>query len=240
MEDKDDQARLAAANNADLYELIFSRHNLSFSRNKNMFVSLETPPPYYGSMLTLDPDAVGEQLAAVETIRSKRSGIFGLKDGFARLDLHAYGFRILFEGSWVCAGAGTFSDRVADGWHQIETSDDLADWEESWKLAGSPADRRVFPDGLLSESNIAFFGRRSADGYSSGCIANRSTNCVGLSNVFGVEARDVSNAAALTAAFSVGMPVVSYGGDTALRELRRSGFEEVGRLRIWLSNDRPG
>ncbi len=79
---------------ADLYEPIFNAHGLAYSRNESMFISFEAPPPYYGSMTTLDPDEVDQRIAAIESLKSKRQDGFALKHGFCRLDLGSQGFRV--------------------------------------------------------------------------------------------------------------------------------------------------
>jgi hypothetical protein len=234
MPDIDERARLGAANNADIYELVFAAHGLGYRRDSGMFASADPPPPYYSSMTTLDPDDVARQRATIRELRPQRPG-FGLKDGFRRLELAEEGFDILFEASWIWAPAERLAGRPAD-WQRVRTAQALERWEAAWAAGGSPADRRVFPPALLEARDLAFFGRPGGGGFTAGCIANLSAGCVGLSNVFGSEAdRPFGEAASLASAFGDGVPVVGYERGAALEACLGLGFETVGRLRVWVS-----
>jgi hypothetical protein len=70
MPQTDDRARLAAANNADIYELVFRALGLPYRRDSSMFVSNATPPSYYGNMTTLDPDDAPRQLAEIRNLET--------------------------------------------------------------------------------------------------------------------------------------------------------------------------
>lgn len=230
----DARALLAAANNADLYGLVFEAHGLGYRREAAVFVSEEDPPPYYGNMLTLQPDASAAQLAEARALRRARGSV-GVKDGFRRLDLSAEGFDLLFEATWVWAPAERLQG--SGGWERVRDAEALTAWEDAWQAAGSPADRRVFPSSLLSERRIAFLGRPGHDGYDAGCIVNRSDGCIGLSNVFGAPADTEVHAAAAGAAAELaeGLPVVGYDDGAALEALIGCGFEAVGDLRVWVA-----
>ena len=186
-------------------------------------------------MTTLDPDAEGRQMLAIETLRIDRHGSFGLKDGFCRLDLEGDGFHILFEATWVWAPADRLGFAVPEEWERVEAPEDLIAWEAAWNST-SPAVQRVFPDALLSEPEIAFFGRRSDGSFTAGCIANLSPGCVGLSNIFATE-QDThlyASVARLAADFGLGRPVVGYDRGESLQALLDCGFDDVGALRVWV------
>lgn len=70
------------------------------------------------------------------------------------------------------------------GWDVIKTDQDLLEWEKAWKLNGSPTDKGMFPQSLLSRSDIFFLGCKDDNRFTAGCIANTSKDCIGLSNVF--------------------------------------------------------
>jgi hypothetical protein len=234
----DARARLAAANNADLYELIFRAHGLAYRRDASMFVSSAPPPPYYGSMTTLDPDDIPGQLAAIQELKLARGGSFGLKDGFCRLDLEDDGFRVLFEATWLWAPADRFPSPPPPEWERVATPAALAAWEAA-RRESSPTEQRVFLDSLLAEPEIALFGRRAGGGFDAGCVANLSAGCVGLSNIFAAETGSAPYIAAaqLAAGFGEGRPLVGYDDGEALRALLDCGFEAAGRLRVWVLED---
>ena len=216
----DARALLAAGNNADLYELVFQAHGLGYRRDATLFASEEDPPPYYGNMLTLRPDAKEAQRAEALALTRKRRSV-GVKDGFHRLDLSSDGFDLLFEAAWVWAPAESLQET---DWEQVRDADALSMWENAWQAAGSPADCRVFPSSLLSDPRVAFLGRRGKDGYDAGCILNRSGGCIGLSNIFGPPDDAEVHAAAAAAEFAEGLPVVVSGSWWKLSN---------GALRAW-------
>jgi hypothetical protein len=235
MPQTDDRARLAAANNADIYELVFRALGLPYRRDSSMFVSNATPPSYYGNMTTLDPDDAPRQLAEIRNLETARNGSFALKDGFCRLDLHGQGFQVLFEAAWLWAPADRFTSPPPAEWERVRTAEALAAWEAAWSVT-SPISQRLFPESLLSEPDIAFFGRRTGDGYDAGCIANLSAACVGLSNLFVAEERRAPclAAARLATEFGQGRPVVGYDRGDALQAMLECGFAATGRLRVWV------
>ena len=62
-------------------------------------------------------------------------------------------------------------------------------------------------------------------------IANTSSDCVGMSNVFGADA--MVAAVELSARFGAGLPVVGYERGDELQEAIGAGFESVGLLSVW-------
>jgi hypothetical protein len=240
MNGDDARARLAAANNADVYAAVFAAHGLRFHRDAGLFRAIDPPPPYYSSLTTLDPDETARQLAALDALRAEGRADLGIKDGFCRLDpdLAARGLRVLFEASWLWASAGAFPQEPgAAGWERVTTSEALAAWEAAWAAAGSPTETRVFPAGVLANPALAFFGRRGGLGYDAGCIGNRSEGCTGLSNVFAPvpDLATFAAAAGQVASLAPGEPVVGYHRGAPLEAMRRVGFREVGRLRVWVT-----
>lgn len=231
----DPRARLCAVNNADIYALVFRAHSLTFRRDATAFASAADPPPYYGNLLTLDPNATVSQREQVLALKSVRSSV-GVKDGFHCLHLEADGFDLLFRANWVWAPAGRVP--LTEGWRRVKSADALSQWEEAWKAGGSPADRRVFPTSLLAESRIAFLGLPGGTGYRAGCIANWSDGCIGISNVFGKDLGVPPQAAAAgaVAKLSQGNPIVGYERGAALEDLLACDFETVGDLRVWVSS----
>lgn len=235
-----DKVRICAANNADLYEAVFRAHGLREHRNLFLWWSETPAPPYYSNMTTLDPDAIELQLEAVKHLSSVLDGPFAVKDGFCRLDLADIGFKVLFDASWIWADPDSAIGRTgggwAAGWRRICDPDALHAWEDAW-ASDNPTDRRVFPPAILDNPNVAFLGRATTAGFDAGCIVNRSSEAMGLSNVFAKDDdaepvyQDAANAA-LT--YANGLPLVGYERGAALRAACTVGFESAGNLRIWL------
>ena len=138
----DERAIMAAGNNADLYEAMFSSQGLRYQRLPFAFVGHDEPPPYYSNLTILSPDRADEIVGHIKTLAERFGGAVGVKDSFCRLELEPNGFRTLFEASWIWREPGVRS--VSRGWHRIEDETDLALWEAAWKRSGSPTDRRMF------------------------------------------------------------------------------------------------
>ncbi|WP_108859882.1 hypothetical protein [Ruegeria sp. Alg231-54] len=94
----------------------------------------------------------------------------------------------------------------------------------------------MFPASLLDSTNIAFFVKEGKEGMRAGCIANQSSEVVGLSNVFGpANDRSVADAAIqCTECFGAGRPIVGYETHEDARPFVDQGFEKTGNLRVLL------
>ena len=235
MNDAGEKVRLCAGNNADLCQAIFKAHGLSDQRSDFFWSSDEQAPPYYPNAATLDAGAVEAQLAEIARLTSVLTDSFSVKDGFCQLDLQPLGLLKLFEACWIWMDL----DRpIAPpvGWQRIEHASDLEAWELAWADGGSPSNARIFPAAILNDNAVAILGRRTADGFSAGCIANRSEQVIGLSNVFATDGdlKYCHAAAAAANAFAGGRALVGYDRDLPLDEALACGFQAVGKLRIWL------
>jgi hypothetical protein len=217
---------MAARNNADWYTMMFDVHGLEYHRSEVAFRAIDSPPPYHSRMTILEPVPSAELLTLIAT-EATRPG-FGIKDSFHRLDLAAFDLTEFFAATWIWAMDLPASDTT--GWHRITTTEALLRWEAAWKEGGAPFDGRQFPDAILERSDVAIWGRESEDGFDAGAVANLSTDCVGMSNVFGSDA--IPAAAFFCAEFGAGLPVVGYERGDDLVEAVDAGFETVGPLRI--------
>ena len=234
----DQHAVAGAKNNADLYEAVFSVHGLSYRRTANAFVAEDASPPYYSHVTVQTPDETAAVMMEVRDTARRFDGTLGLKDSFHQLDgLTEAGFSPLFEAAWIWR-----KPRQSDmptGWKAIETAHDLLLWEEAWKASGSPTERRMFPDKFLARSDVVFLGRMVARRFVAGCIANRSDDCVGLSNVFAEEpsATTFAEAADSVSAIYDDVPVAGYESREELHHAIQTGFVMTGRLRILVTSN---
>jgi hypothetical protein len=92
----------------------------------------------------------------------------------------------------------------------------------------------MFPAGFLLRNDVVFLGRMARGRLVAGCIANRSDDCVGLSNVFAEEpsATTFAEAADAVAAISGDVPVVGYESGAELDHAIQASFAMTGDLRI--------
>ncbi|MCY0095700.1 hypothetical protein [Hoeflea ulvae] len=231
----DPRALSAAGNNADLYAAMFASHGLASKRLPHVFVGIDRPPPYYSNLTVLAPGHGDEIAAELRVLGKKFAGALGVKDSFCELDPAPLGFEILFGASWIWRAAGVPAS--LDGWERIADQAGLELWEETWKNTGSPTRQRMFRPSLLERPDIAFLGRREGGEIVSGCIANLSGDCVGISNVFSKTPPDglFVQAAAAVASLAPHLPITGYESGEDLQQARRAGFETVGDLRILVS-----
>lgn len=180
----EEKMRLCAANNADLYQTIFRAHGLPDQRTSAFWSSDAIAPPYYSNMTTLDRDATQEQLIEIDRLTDRLGRRPGIKDGFSKLDFNNNGFRLLFSASWIWAEPHKSSSSAPQGWVRVREAAALDRWERSWKESGSPTDANVFTPALLSDPDMHIYGRLAGDRFDAGCIANRSPQVVGVSNIF--------------------------------------------------------
>ncbi|MEZ0071362.1 hypothetical protein [Planotetraspora sp. GP83] len=92
----------AARNNAEWCDAMCRAHGMPGGFTESLF-NPRKAPPYYPDAVTLTPDAT---VAEVLRLLDRRAvdgepGGASVKDSFARLDLSAAGFRVLFEAQWI-------------------------------------------------------------------------------------------------------------------------------------------
>lgn len=233
----EEKAWLCAANNADLYQMVFRAHGRPDRRTGTFWSSDAIAPPYYSNMTTLDPNGVADQFVEIERLTDRLGRRPSLKDGFSTLDLTGKGFRLLFTASWVWAEPCGTPACSAQGWERVRDATALNRWERAWNEAGSPSDANIFPPSLLSEPDLHIYGRSTGHSFDAGCIVNRSSQTVGVSNIFSLfDTPPAFRDAVLLAgnAFSPDLPLVGYDHGIALDELLKLGFKPVGQLRVWL------
>lgn len=225
------EARRAAANNADLYAAILGAHGLGYERDASAFLCLDDPPPYYAKFVTLDPVDAAGQADRIRALVASGQRADAVKDSFAALDPSALGLAVLFEASWVWRDGR--SDTMPAGWQGIEDARGLAAWHEAWR-AGSPTEETVFPPACLDDPSLVCLARRAGSAIEAGCLANRSGDVIGLSNVFSqaVDHAAFAEAAQAVSAVGGGRAVVGYEHGGALVAALSAGFREVGPLRV--------
>ena len=227
----DERAILAANNNAELYEAMFQAWGLQYERDDFAFVGRDRPPPFFSNLTVLVPGARDDIISHLRGLAPRFGGSVGLKDSFCEFDPQANGLGLLFQASWIWRSpdAGLGSD-----WLKVEDQFELEEWEAAWKMAGSPTDVRMFRNPLLRGDDLTFLYKREAGQVVSGCIANVSSDCVGISNVFSVtdEVGCFSQATAAVASMNPALPIAGYATGPRLRAALHAGFEATGDLRI--------
>ena len=235
-----DQSIICASNNVDWYQAIFRSHGLTGAITDGIWISRDTPPPYYSNAVTLVPDGQAGQIARLRDLEGVLHGRWSVKDSFAALDLSSLGFRPLFEAEWIWCDASDAPVPDAGGiaWRPMKTTGQLDRWEAAWRKNGSPTETPVFVPDLLANPTIALFGGFRGDDVVAGCAGNRSAKAVGFSNFFVGDGEDplaVAGAIAEVARVGAGLPIVRYLAGERLAQVTGLGFRAVGPLRIWMT-----
>lgn len=235
-----ERVQLCAENNADLYDAVFRAHNLSSARTGAFWSSHRTAPTYYSNLVALSSAKTEEQLQEIENLKQSIEGIFFVKDSYHALDLSDHGFQLLFTSTWIWGEpeALTAPLSLPPTWVKISKQQDLDLWQKIWMESGSPADKPVFAPDILSDANVAILGRRDSNGgFDGGCIANRSSDVIGISNIFAKEGAPSAAAGAIGAAstaFGSKLPLVGYENGDDLAEMVGLGFVGLTSLRVWM------
>lgn len=228
----DQRAVIAANNNADLYEAMFSSQGLRFKR---LPLGTDHPPPYYSNLTVLSPNHADDIVLQIKSLATKFNGKIGVKDSFCRLNLGANGFDTLFKASWIWREAT--SQTTPCDWQRVEDKTDLLLWEKAWKRSGAATQQRMFNVKMLERPEISFFGRKIRCEFESGCVANESANCIGISNVFAKSSPVLVFAQATAAVASIDphKPIVGYESGRDLEHVRKTGFSTIGDLHILIA-----
>ena len=231
--DVDPRAILAANNNADLYEAMFAAWALRFERHSFAFISKDHPPPYYSDLSVLAPGCISSLLdKACELQTAGRT--LCVKDSFCEINSEA--FTVLFEASWIWRLP---QENVVTEWTKVRSASGLHEWEAAWNKGGSPTQAHMFRTELLRNPKIAFLQRKNSGHVVAGCIANKSNDCVGLSNVFSVtdEPGTFRQASEAVASVFPPLPCVGYAAGPKLESAIDAGFEPTGELRVAIEGD---
>jgi hypothetical protein len=230
------EAERCLSNNLDWYRSVLAPHGLAGTIADGLWTCRGHVPPYYSNAITVSPDGQNRQHRALADLAAALGRPFAVKDSFANLDLEPLGFRMLFDAAWIWRDPSDAPPADAKGWQRVTTPDGLDAWEAAWAESGSPAERRVFLPALLADEAVALFALYEGSRIVAGCAANRSRDCLGLSNVFSavdVRASIYPAAAGAVAAWAPGLALAGYESGEALATARGCGFRAVGPLRVW-------
>jgi hypothetical protein len=233
----DERAIAAASNNADLYEAVFQSWGLRYQRLPFAFIGRDQPPPYYSNLTVLSANCRRQIMSELEALAKRFHGLVCFKDSFCEFELQAYGFELLFTGSWIWRASA--SDPFPVGWSKIDSPHDLKKWELAWNRSGSHTRERMFRASLLQLPDIVFLGKMQAGGFACGCIANVSSDCIGISNLFSNFCKQAAFVEATSAVASLQprLPIVGYAAEPRLVAAQLAGFERVGDMRVLTARD---
>ena len=232
-----DLCAAAARNNALWCDAMARTHGAPGAFAAQAWINRHPAPRFYPNLVTLGgPTDSDAHLAAIdELVAAPPASGWAVKDSFAALDLAPLGLRPLFEACWIHWPARAIDQRHTA--HRVTGEDELAAWERAWAGGGAAdAQDRLFRAALLNEPDHAIMALTRRGAIVAGCIASRSDNAVGISNVFAPAEDDGRDRMACLAAalrFAPGLPLVGYENGEQLARMKAVGFTEIGPLRIW-------
>jgi hypothetical protein len=97
----------------------------------------------------------------------------------------------------------------------------------------------MFSDVLLDDPSLAFLGAKIAGEFVAGCIANKSANCVGISNIYssGSLICCLDQAKAAVSSFAPDLPITGYAAGPVLHAAQQAGFHTIGDLQVLVAEN---
>jgi hypothetical protein len=221
----DHRIGVAVENNARWCDLVCRSHGITTSWQQGFWVARQPSPQFYPQAITLQENLAPEQL-----IDELPAGPCSVKDSFADLDLASRGFEQLFEARWIYR-APTPETAAATGWTTVSTEKDFDRWLEACGLAD------VLSAVLMRDESVRFLQRKRTHDVSAGAVLNRTGSVVGLTNLFStnVPLDEVwGDVAALCGQHFPLCPLVGYERGQDLDAAIKTGFNDLGALRVWL------
>jgi len=220
----DPRIALAARNNAEWCDAVTRSRGGTSRFEPELWINPGEAPPFYPNAVTLTPTPELQAIVAAQ-------GDFAVKDSFATLDLAPLGFESLFEAMWIWRHAAPLQRDGPAAWRVMRDAASLARWEAAWR--GDEPALDLFQPALLEAHEHTFMAGEVGGRIVAGCVASRSAEVVGISNLFGPAERTAGCLAAVQD-FAPGLPVVGYEAGAALEAMKSLGFQALGPLRVWL------
>ena len=200
-------------------------HGIGSTLENGLWTSAGPPPPYHSDAVTVEPWVTRE---AVDAALAERT-TWGFKDSFASVEPALDGTRLLLSATWIHRREEDRAARAPAAWGRVADAERLAAWNAGWDTA------EVLLPPILRRGHIAVLARAGGAGIEAGAVARLGSGVVELSNIHGVDGREVDwdELVAAVAARFPGRPLVGFESGDDLGAALSAGFEAVGELRIW-------
>ncbi len=223
------------AENASWCALVCRSHGIGTERAGGWTRTLRPAPTHYPDLITLDPSITSTEVS--EQLRDR--DVCSVKDSYARLDLTADGFALLFEAQWL-AGSVPTERTPPQLWHVVRDADEF----ERWRTAHG--DVPSLRPALLDDDDTRLW-RRDDGSPAAGFVAHRTGEVVAVSNAFtsgtgggnGELWRDILGLATTGFDRAVDLTVVAYEPMESLGPPMAAGLRPIGPLRVWLRSPAP-
>ena len=220
--------QLAALNNAQWCAAVWRAHGLRTEQSAGAWFTRGATPSLYPNVVTVahtDP----EQQVAIAVELASGLGRTSVKDSYGILPLASRGYYELFSAEWLWAEPESLS--AAESSPNCERVVDpacIAEWIDAWTRAGGAANN-LLPD-IALDNGVEVWGKRTVNGqFYAGLTAYRSSEVVGITNLFG------SPSGLLSAVSAEGRDALCcYQHGRALRWAMDQGFRPIGPLKVWV------
>ena len=190
--------------------------------------------PLYPNMVTLSAKPGADVYAALEALAPDSA----VKDSYNSLDLQPLGFQKLFTGTWLYRSEqARRKPPVSSDWLKITHVEGFRKWLAAWN--SKEALHAVFSPQLLEKTAIDFAAVQANGSFRAGAVFNtgpklNGKDVLGLTNVFCRRSWLYSALHDLLEPFPH-RPICTYeDNDAVLPVYRQLGFEECGKLSVWL------
>ncbi len=217
---------VAVLNNARWCELVAESHGIQSQWSGDVWYTTSVMPPFYPNVVSLKREISPE--AVSEFVRELPHGC-ACKDSFGTLKLEEFGFKSILDANWYSCSEYYFEDECIGSTGVVSSPVEQAEWIDAW--GKTPTGCVIFVSELLREE-VKFIFTKNMGIVESGLIANMGGGAVGVSNAFG-HSKGISDCIKRACVWANGLPVVGYGSGAEVSMLKESGFEELGKLRVW-------
>lgn len=192
--------------------------------------------PLYPNIVTLAASPGADFFASLDALPKGAA----IKDSYDSLDLAPKGFQKLFSGTWLFRPPKTDKrPPIQSDWLKVAHAEALKKWLAAWN--SNEQLHGVFSPKLLEQRTIDFAAITRDGGLRAGAIFNTGPkldgkDVVGLSNLFCRKSWRYSALHDLLEPYGH-KPVCTYETDDELLPVyRQLGFENCGRLGVWLKD----
>lgn len=230
----------AVINNAEWCNTVLDAHGFPGRFEKDAWIQDGITLPFYPNIITLTKNVkINEK--TVNSLNTNLGNTWSIKDSYASLRLEEYEFKELFSAQWIYVNKQKVEKLPAYDspieWKRITTKQDLESWEKAWS-GTSPIKKRFFLPALLTNENIAIVGGFENGNIIAGGIGNKTKNIVGISNIFTSKdyAVDICWKGVISTLSTIfpSVDFVGYESGESLNSAKLVGFEEIGKLRVWI------
>lgn len=233
----------AIDNNHGIYEAVFDSLGIAWTKTESIWYCLQETPPLHSNLVTriasLKPDEIFQKIN--DTFQKESWDRWSIKDSFNDLDIHEYGFEVLFGAQWMYLDAKKFTpipDDLDLTYTVAKSTDELAKWRSAWEKVNGELSAQIYIDSVVENKKLFFVMGENKEGeVISLCLLNKTDDVIGISNFCSPEADVVlfwsSMIEFIQTTFGP-IDIVGYERKVLLERLGALGIETVGNLRIWV------